>query len=128
MTVRNTCTFAVRGGACVCYLTLVFETHSEPDFELCNQMFARFLEAGLNYFDTARAYLGGKSEVALRESLVRRHPRDSQALGWLGWAKDGETAGTTGLSKRAEAIDVQVLPKGQAPAGYDAPKAACLSR
>ncbi len=39
-----------------------------------------------------------------------------------------ETAGATGLSKRGEAIDVQVLPKGQAPAGYDASKAACLSR
>ena len=50
---------------------------SEPDFELCNQMFDRFLGAGLNYFDTAHVYLGGKSEIALRESLVRRHPRES---------------------------------------------------
>ena len=36
----------------------------EPDYELCNRMFDRFLEAGLNYFDTAHVYLGGKSEVA----------------------------------------------------------------
>ena len=49
----------------------------EPDFELCNQMFDRFLEAGLNYFDTAHVYLGGKSEIALRESLVKRNPRES---------------------------------------------------
>ena len=49
----------------------------EPDFELCNLMFDRFLEAGLNYFDTAHVYLGGKSEIALRESLVKRHPRES---------------------------------------------------
>ncbi|MBO7702393.1 MAG: aldo/keto reductase, partial [Eggerthellaceae bacterium] len=49
----------------------------EPDYELCNQMFDRFLEAGLNYFDTAHVYLGGKSEVALRKSLVKRHPRES---------------------------------------------------
>ena len=49
----------------------------EPDYELCNQMFDAFLDAGLNYFDTAHVYLGGKSEVALRESLVKRHPRES---------------------------------------------------
>ena len=52
----------------------------------------------------------------------------SQTYGWLGWAHDGEPAGTTGLSRRAEAIDVQVLPQGQVPNGYDASKAACVSR
>ena len=49
----------------------------EPDFGLCNEMFDRFLGAGFNYFDTAHVYLGGKSEVALRESLAKRHPRES---------------------------------------------------
>ncbi len=52
----------------------------------------------------------------------------SQTYGWLGWAHDSEPAGTTGLSRRAEAIDVQVLPQGQVPRGYDASKAACVSR
>ena len=51
----------------------------------------------------------------------------SQTHGWLGWAHDGQEAGTTGLSKRAEAIDVQVLPQGQVPRGYDASQAACVS-
>ena len=51
----------------------------------------------------------------------------SQNQGWLGWAHDGEDAGTEGLSLRAEAIDVQVLPQGQVPAGYDAGKAACVT-
>ncbi len=51
----------------------------------------------------------------------------SQTHGWLGWAHDGEPAGTTGLSKRAEAIDVQVLPQGQVPRGYDASRAACVN-
>ena len=44
--------------------------------ELC-QMVDAFLDAGFNYFDTARPYHGGKSETALRECLVKRHPRES---------------------------------------------------
>ena len=40
-------------------------------------MFAAFLDAGFNYFDTAHVYLGGKSEAALYECLVKRHPRGS---------------------------------------------------
>ena len=51
----------------------------------------------------------------------------AQTYGWLGWAHDGEPAGTAGLAKRAEAIDVQVLPQGQVPRGYDASKAACVT-
>ena len=73
---------------------------------------------------------------AVRLSLTGDMARDfsvwyrvhSQTYGWLGWAKDGQDAGTTGLSKRAEAIDVQVLPQGQVPRGYDASKAACVTR
>jgi uncharacterized protein YjdB len=41
-----------------------------------------------------------------------------QNMGWLGWACDGQAAGTAGQSLRAEAIEVQVLPKGQVPEGY----------
>ena len=52
----------------------------------------------------------------------------SQTYGWLGWAKDGEAAGTTGLSRRIEALDVQILHKGQGPAGYDAGAAACVEK
>lgn len=32
--------------------------------------------------------------------------------GWLGWAKNGENAGTTGYGSGIEAIDIRVLPKG----------------
>jgi hypothetical protein len=45
----------------------------------------------------------------------------------LGLAHDGEDAGAAGLAKRAEAIDVQVLPQGQLPRGYDASRAACVT-
>lgn len=32
--------------------------------------------------------------------------------GWLGWAKNGETSGTTGMGQRIEAVQVRMLPKG----------------
>ena len=34
------------------------------------------MNAGMNYFDTAYVYHGGKSEVAAREALVKRYPRE----------------------------------------------------
>ncbi len=39
-----------------------------------------FLENGFNYFDTAKGYLGGKSETALRECLTSRYPRERYVL------------------------------------------------
>lgn len=47
--------------------------------EMC-RMADTFLENGFNYFDTAHGYLGGKSETALRECLVKRHPRSAYVL------------------------------------------------
>lgn len=52
----------------------------EVDAAQVNQMVDAFLAAGFNYFDTAHGYLGGKSETALRECLVARHPRESYVL------------------------------------------------
>ena len=43
---------------------------------LLNQMVDAFLERGGVYFDTAYTYLNGQSETALREALVKRHPRE----------------------------------------------------
>lgn len=39
-----------------------------------------FLESGFNYFDTAHGYLDGKSELALRQCLTSRYPRDRYIL------------------------------------------------
>ena len=47
--------------------------------ETCRMVDA-FLDAGFNYFDTARSYLQGKSELALRECLTSRYPRESYVL------------------------------------------------
>ncbi len=44
--------------------------------ELC-RMVDKYMDAGLNYFDTAYVYHGGRSEVAAKEAIVKRYPRDS---------------------------------------------------
>ena len=47
------------------------------DVERVKKMVDLYMEAGLNYFDTAYVYHGGKSEEVIREALVERYPRDS---------------------------------------------------
>ena len=47
--------------------------------ETCRMVDA-FLDAGFNYFDTAHGYLQGKSELALRECLTSRYPRERYIL------------------------------------------------
>lgn len=50
------------------------------DTETFNKMVDTFLEKGFTYFDTAYVYHGYRSEDAVRESLVKRHPRDEFEL------------------------------------------------
>lgn len=50
------------------------------DYAEFTKMVDLFMDAGFNYFDTARGYLGGQSEIALRECLTSRYPRDSYIL------------------------------------------------
>lgn len=44
----------------------------------------------------------------------------AQTFGWMGWAKNGESAGSAGYSKRLEAIQVVLVEKGQAAPGSTA--------
>lgn len=53
---------------------------SSIDMDILNQMVDIFLERGFSYFDTAYMYHMFKSEIALREALVKRHPRGSFVL------------------------------------------------
>ena len=39
-----------------------------------------FLDNGFNYFDTAHGYLDGKSEIAIKQGLTDRYPRESYVL------------------------------------------------
>jgi predicted aldo/keto reductase-like oxidoreductase len=52
----------------------------DVDLEQTKKMVDRFMAEGFTYFDTAYVYIGGKSEVAAREALVKRYPRDSFQL------------------------------------------------
>ncbi len=52
----------------------------EVIYEQFIPMVDRFLEEGFHYFDTAHGYLGGKSETALRDCLVKRYPREAFLL------------------------------------------------
>ena len=38
----------------------------------------------------------------------------SQEFGWLGWAKNGASAGTSGYSYRLEGIEIRLVEKGKA--------------
>ena len=50
------------------------------DMDQVCKMADAYLEAGLNYFDTAYVYHSGKSECVVKEALVKRHPRDTFML------------------------------------------------
>ena len=50
------------------------------DIEQTKQMVDEFLAQGFNYFDTAHGYIGGKSELALKECLTSRYPREDYIL------------------------------------------------
>lgn len=50
---------------------------SEIDMEQTKAMVDRFMEAGFTYFDTAYAYINGQSEVAVKEAIVKRYPREA---------------------------------------------------
>lgn len=52
----------------------------DVDLEQTKQMADLFLEKGFTYFDTAYGYINGKSEEAVKEVLVKRHPRESFLL------------------------------------------------
>ncbi|MBP1554918.1 MAG: aldo/keto reductase [Oscillospiraceae bacterium] len=51
----------------------------EIDQKKVEAMFDLAIENGVNYFDTAYPYLGGKSEIAVAEAL-KKYPRDSYYL------------------------------------------------
>ena len=52
----------------------------DVDIEQTRQMVDLFLKEGFNYFDTAHGYIQGKSELAVRECLTSRYPRDQYIL------------------------------------------------
>ncbi len=53
------------------------ESGGKIDIDEVCRMVDLYMEAGLNYFDTAYVYHGGKSEAAAKEAIVKRYPRES---------------------------------------------------
>ncbi|MCR5097617.1 MAG: aldo/keto reductase [Lachnospiraceae bacterium] len=56
------------------------ETEKVIDHDQVCRMVDKYMSAGMNYFDTAYVYHEGRSEVAAREALVKRYPRESFML------------------------------------------------
>lgn len=52
----------------------------EVDIEQTKEMVDKFIAQGFTYFDTAYVYINGKSEEAVKEAIVKRHPRESFQL------------------------------------------------
>ena len=65
------------------FMRLPLKNHEDPtsvDTDMLNIMVDTFLERGFTYFDTAYMYHEFKSEIFLREALVKRHDRNSFTL------------------------------------------------
>ena len=50
------------------------------DYDEFRRMADAFIDAGLNYFDTAHGYIGGQSETAIRDCVVKRYERSQFLL------------------------------------------------
>ena len=61
-------------------LPLNGDSEGDIDMEKCKEMVERFMEAGFNYFDTARVYHRGVSEKMIKECISDRYPRESFVL------------------------------------------------
>lgn len=56
------------------------EKDGEIDLPQVCSMVDAYMEQGMNYFDTAYMYCGGRSEGVVKEALVKRYPRESFKL------------------------------------------------
>lgn len=56
------------------------ENGTPAGYDEIKRMVDAFMAAGFNYFDTAHGYLEGASEIAVRECLAKRYPRESYVL------------------------------------------------
>lgn len=56
------------------------DDYSSVDFDLTAKMVDAYFARGFNYFDTAYMYHSGNSEIAIRETVVKKYPRESFIL------------------------------------------------
>jgi len=61
-------------------LPVINGDHSNIDIDKFKKMIDIFIDRGFTYFDTAIPYHDFNSEMALKEALVKRYPRDSYTI------------------------------------------------
>lgn len=61
-------------------LPLKSSDEGDVDYDLCDKMVDRFMEAGFNYFDTARVYHRGMSEKMIGKCIAARYDRSDFLL------------------------------------------------
>lgn len=76
---------------------------ADVDIETTKRMVDLYMQRGFRYFDTAYTYLGGKSEEALKLSLVHRYPRQDFMIA------DKLPCGALRSGKKAQEIFAQQL-------------------
>lgn len=50
---------------------------NDVDIEQTKEMVDLFMSNGFSYFDSSWGYMGGKSELAMKEAITKRYPRES---------------------------------------------------
>jgi hypothetical protein len=68
------------GFGCMRFPLLDKKNPKSIDYKQAEKMVDTFLERGFTYFDTAYMYHDFTSEAAVKEILVKRHPRDSYTI------------------------------------------------
>lgn len=61
-------------------LPTINNSYKDIDYDRFKKMIDTFIDNGFTYFDTAYPYHEGMSEIAVRECLVKRYPRDKYIL------------------------------------------------
>ena len=77
---KNTVYDKIKGNFGFGCMRLPRDAEGKTDRKLFSEMIDAFMASGLNYFDTAKIYMGGDSEEALRDCLTSRYPRESFVL------------------------------------------------
>lgn len=62
------------------FMRLPLLENGDIDYDTLKQMVDIYLEHGFTYFDTSYVYHGGRSEIAIKEALTSRYPRDRYFL------------------------------------------------
>ena len=83
----------------------------EVDHAAFSAMVDEYMRAGFNYFDTARVYLGGRSETAIKACLTSRYPREDYILTdkLTFWCIDGKESIRPFFESQLESLGVDYL-------------------